>query len=86
MSDLNLHYDQPKYKLAANLRKIFSGIVSGNIKEDIIATIEKNGPYIIKGDSKLMHRLDLLLSRFCEDKRMKLANEKAYNPCYKIIS
>ena len=86
MSGLNLQYDQPKYKLAANLRKIFSGIVSGNIKEEGIASVEKNGPYIIKGDSKLMYKLDLLLSKFCEDKRMKLADEKVYNPCYKIIS
>ena len=31
MSKLNLHYDQPKHELACNLRRMFSGIVYGNI-------------------------------------------------------
>ena len=34
MGSLDLHLDQPKQQLAANLRRAFSGIVAGNVKEE----------------------------------------------------
>ncbi len=40
-----LHRDQPAHELAANLRRAFSGIVTGNVKEYGIQAIEKLGPY-----------------------------------------
>ncbi|HIO61901.1 MAG TPA: DUF3412 domain-containing protein, partial [Deltaproteobacteria bacterium] len=86
MSALNLHYAQPKHELASNLRKMFSGIVSGNIKEDGVLSIEKNGPFQISGDPELMGELDALLSKFCLDRRMKLSRDTEYKPCYKIVA
>ena len=86
MSALNLHYDQPKHELACNLRKMFSGIVSGNIKEEGVLAIEKNGPFQISGDTQLMAKLDALLTTFCHDKRMKLSRDIEYKPCYKIVA
>ena len=86
MGALNLHYEQPKHELACNLRKMFSGIVYGNIKEEGVLSIEKNGPFIIRGDYKLMDKLDALLTSFGQDKRMKISRDIEYNPCYKIVS
>ena len=41
---------QPVHELAANLRRAFSGIVTGNVKEHGIAAIERDGPYELSGD------------------------------------
>ena len=40
MRRLELHRDQPQHLLVANLRRAFSGIVAGNVKEQGIAAIE----------------------------------------------
>ena len=71
--------------LAANLRRVFSGIVSGNVREDTIAAIEANGPFEISGSGRLMQLLDDLLAAFVAQGRMKLASE-AYSPCYRVIT
>jgi len=84
MGSLALHKDQQPYKLAANLRRAFSGIVAGNVKEDGIRTIEKNGVFELRGDADIMQHMDELLRSFVEQQRMKLAGS-AYNPCYHII-
>ena len=84
MSSLYLHSEQPQHELASSLRKIFSGIVSGNIKEEGVLSIEENGPFQITGDHKLMHEMDVLLSSFCRHQRMKLSRDTEYKPCYKI--
>ena len=86
MSVLNLHYEQPKHELACNLRKLFSGIVSGNIKEEGVLSIEKNGPFQISGEKRLMREIDKLLSTFCSQNRMKLSRDIEYKPCYEIVS
>jgi len=83
MSQLNLNLDQPKTQLAANLRKAFSGIVAGNIKEQGVLAVKEKGPFILQGDETLMHRMDKLLMAFVEQGRMKLPGSK-YEPCYKI--
>ena len=85
MSSLALHLDQPADQLAANLRRAFSGIVAGNVKEKGIRAIEHRGPFQIKGDQQLMNLLDQLLQAFVEQGRMKLSGQ-AYNPCYRVIS
>ncbi len=85
MRALALHRDQPVHKLAANLRRAFSGIVAGNVKEPGIRTIEKHGPFEIKGDQKLMSELDKLLASFVADNRMKLHGQD-YTPCYRLVS
>ena len=86
MSALNLHYAQPKHELACNMRKMFSGIVSGNIKEEGVLSIENNGPFQISGDQELMQELDKLLSTFCSQRRMKLSRDTDYKPCYEIVA
>jgi len=83
MAALNLHRDQPRHLLAANLRRAFSGIVAGNVKEDGLREIAKNGPFVIDGDHDIMRALDKLLASFVAQQRMKLPG-KEYVPCYRI--
>ena len=82
---LNLHPDQPKERLAADLRRAFSAIVAGNVKDEGIRQIRKNGVFTIHGEQSLMKRLDELLRAFVEQGRMKLPGS-VYNPCYKVIT
>ncbi|MFQ3281408.1 pyrimidine/purine nucleotide monophosphate nucleosidase domain-containing protein, partial [Reinekea sp.] len=70
--------------LAADLRRAFSGIVAGNVKEQGINLIEEKGPFEIHGDTSILGPLDSLLEAFVEQKRMKLPGS-AYIPCYKVI-
>jgi predicted Rossmann-fold nucleotide-binding protein len=85
MRALALHRDQPAHLLVANLRRAFSGIVAGNVKEHGIAMIEQHGPFEITGDPALMHLMDELLGAFVAQGRMKLPGE-AYKPCYRIVT
>ncbi len=62
MANLKLYPDQPVEILAADLRRAFSGIVAGNVKEVGIRAIEANGPYKIHGDREMMRRMDDLLA------------------------
>lgn len=73
----------PTHELAANLRRIFSGIVSGNVREDVIAEIESRGPFQINGSPDIMQLLDRLLAAFVDQGRMKIAQE-SYTPCYRV--
>lgn len=85
MANLALHNEQPSEQLAANLRRAFSGIVGGNVKEDGIKSIEKYGPFELTGEKPLMEKIDRLLQSFVKQGRMKLPGT-VYTPCYKIIS
>lgn len=84
MKNLQLHKDQEIHLLAANLRRAFSGIVAGNVKEEGILAIEKHGKFAISGDAEIMTPLDDLLASFVEQQRMKLPGSE-YTPCYDII-
>ncbi len=84
MHNLALHKDQPAHVLAANLRRAFSGLVAGNVKEEGITAIERYGLYEISGDQAIMDQLDQLLHAFVKEKRMKLES-KHYRPCYRLI-
>ncbi|AFR02364.1 LOG family protein [Pectobacterium polaris] len=85
MADLNLHPNQPAEELAAALRRAFSGIVAGNVKEVGIQAIEQRGPYKIHGDPQMMKSMDTLLQGFVAQQRMKLPGS-AYIPCYEICA
>ncbi|KFF71025.1 LOG family protein [Pectobacterium brasiliense] len=85
MADLNLHPNQPAEELAAALRRAFSGIVAGNVKEVGIQAIEQRGPYKIHGDPQMMKSMDTLLRGFVAQQRMKLPGS-AYIPCYEICA
>ena len=83
MAALNLNKDQPPQQLAANLRRAFSGIVAGNVKESGIKAIEQHGPFLLNGEPNIMAMMDKLLREFVEQQRMKLPGA-TYVPCYKI--
>ncbi len=84
MANLELHKNQEPHLLAANLRRAFSGIVAGNVKDEGIRAIEENGLFELKGESDIMESMDSLLSSFVARQRMKLPGSK-YAPCYRII-
>ena len=84
MAALDLHHGRKPHELAADLRRAFSGIVAGNVKEDGMRRVEEQGPYQIHGDTDMMQALDALLRGFVEQRRMKIAGE--YKPCYEIVA
>ncbi len=84
MRNLALSKDQENHHLAANLRRAFSGVVAGNVKEDGIRAIEEHGLFELRGDKEIMEPMDALLAEFVKQHRMKLPGTK-YVPCYKII-
>lgn len=83
MRELNINEDLPKHELAANLRRVFSGIVSGNVREDTAEIIDRDGPFEIDGSQRIMALLDDLLAGFVASKRMKISSGE-YQPCYVI--
>ncbi len=83
MAALELSLDQPVHERAANLRRAFSGIVAGNVKEHGIKLIEENGPFEIHADAAVARPLDELLRGFVAERRMKLVGE--YRPSYRIV-
>lgn len=84
MAGLNIHPDLPRHQLAANLRRVFSGIVAGNVHENVAARIKRDGPFEISGSVEIMRLLDELLAAFVAQNRMKLAED--YTPCYRVIT
>ncbi|MNO87063.1 LOG family protein YgdH [compost metagenome] len=85
MASLQLSTALPPHELAANLRRAFSGIVAGNVKEKGVRLIEEYGPYEIHGDTRVMKPLDQLLQAFVKQHRMKLPGGAAYKPCYRVV-
>ena len=83
MRELAIDEDQPAHELASNLRRAFSGIVSGNVREDTAALVDEHGPFEMRGSERIMGLLDELLASFVEQKRMKI-NAGAYVPCYRV--
>jgi len=83
MRELDISEELPAHILAANLRRVFSGIVSGNVREDTAEQIEKHGPFQISGSQRIMDMLDKLLAAFVLQQRMKISG-KDYDPCYVI--
>jgi predicted Rossmann-fold nucleotide-binding protein len=82
MAGLSLSRDQAPHLLAANLRRAFSGIVAGNVKEQGIRAVEQHGPFEIRADASMSAAMDALLQRFVAQGRMKLQGE--YIPCYTL--
>ncbi|PJG82678.1 nucleotide 5'-monophosphate nucleosidase PpnN [Caviibacterium pharyngocola] len=85
MANLDLHLNQAKMDLAANLRCVFSGIVAGNIKPDTQDKIAEFGKFKLQGDPVLMEKVDRVLQDFIQQHRMKLPGGEAYEPCYEIV-
>jgi pyrimidine/purine-5'-nucleotide nucleosidase len=85
MRALRLARDQPVHERAANLRRVFSGIVAGNIKEYGISAIERYGPFELCGEPSIMEQLDRLLRSFVAQRRMKFTGAE-YTPCYRLVA
>lgn len=83
MKDVVINSNLETAELAANLRRVFSGIVAGNVKSSGIKAIRKHGPFIISGEERIMALMDKLLASFVEQQRMKLPGTE-YIPCYKV--
>jgi predicted Rossmann-fold nucleotide-binding protein len=86
MAALEINKGLPLHVLASNLRKMFSGIVAGNVKPDGVRAIRERGPFEISGEADIMESLDNLLTSFVVDDRMKIPGGKAYQPCYQLAS
>ncbi|WP_020209301.1 nucleotide 5'-monophosphate nucleosidase PpnN [Gilvimarinus chinensis] len=84
MRSLQLSRDLDNHQLAANLRRAFSGIVAGNVKEEGIRAIEAHGLFKISGEQCIMQPVDELLKAFQAQGRMKLPGSH-YSPCYEIV-
>jgi hypothetical protein len=84
MASLEIRRGMEPHRLAAELRRAFSGIVAGNVKEHGIRLIEEHGPFEIHGDTDLLRPLDALLGAFARQRRMKLAGD--YQPCYRVVT
>lgn len=85
MRALELSRDLPLHVLASNLRKMFSGIVAGNVKPEGLKAIRELGPFEITGEPEIMESLDAMLASFVDNDRMKLPSGKAYEPCYRLV-
>jgi hypothetical protein len=83
MAQLDLHLEQERCSLAANLRKCFSGIVAGNVKAEGVKLIQQHGPFELTGNPDIMQKMDALLQSFIQQGRMKLPGS-VYSPCYRI--
>ena len=84
MATLRLDRSRPLHRLAADLRRAFSGIVAGNVKEHGLRAVEERGPFELRGDADLMAPLDDLLRAFVEQRRMRLPGVD-YVPCYRVV-
>jgi predicted Rossmann-fold nucleotide-binding protein len=85
MASLRLSRDRPVHRLAADLRRAFSGIVAGNVKEHGIQAVEAHGPFEIRGEPAVMESLDALLRAFVAQRRMRLPGVE-YVPSYRVVS
>jgi len=85
LAALDLTLDPSPAVLVANLRKVFSAIVAGNIKEQGMLAIEEKGPFQLQGDPRLMQLIDRLLVSFVDQQRMKLPLSD-YHACYEIVT
>ncbi len=85
MAAIRLHKDMENHLLAANLRRAFSGIVAGNVKDEGVRAIEKHGLFELSGEEAIMRPIDELLASFVAEQRMKLPGSE-YAPCYRIVN
>jgi hypothetical protein len=85
VASLRLHGDLPAGELVSNLRRAFSAIVTGNVKDRGIRMIREHGPFEIRGDAEIVDRLGRLLEKFAEQGRMKIASD-SYEPCYRVVA
>jgi hypothetical protein len=81
---LRLKRSLPVAELAVEIRRAFSAIVTGNVKDQGIRLIKQHGPFQIHADKELTDALDALLKSFADQGRMKMSGE--YTPCYEVVA
>ncbi|MFW6093573.1 MAG: nucleotide 5'-monophosphate nucleosidase PpnN [Pseudomonadota bacterium] len=84
VASLRLARDLPPHELAVALRRAFSAIVTGNVKDYGIRMIDAHGPFELRGEPELAAALDHLLRQFVDQGRMRLAGQ-CYDPCYRVV-
>ena len=83
MASLHLQREQPVFQLMVELRKAFSGIVAGNVKEFGVRAVAQHGPYKMQGDPVVIESLSHLLQTFVAQGRMKI-DAASYTPCFEL--
>ena len=83
MATLELQHGLPPHELACNLRRAFSGIVAGNVKESGIRAVARHGPFDLHAEPAIAAALETLLQSFIREQRMRLPGTK-YEPCYRV--
>jgi pyrimidine/purine-5'-nucleotide nucleosidase len=86
MAELPLQRDLPPEHLAVNLRRAFSGIVAGNVREAGVRLVQQLGPFELRGDSSIVAALDQLLKDFVRERRMRLSDPANYVPCFRFAA
>jgi predicted Rossmann-fold nucleotide-binding protein len=82
---LRLRRDMEPHQLAVNLRRAFSAIVTGNVKDHGIRMIRELGPFVLHGDQDIIGVLDKVLGEFVTQGRMKLPGAR-YESCYRLAA
>jgi len=82
---LRLTRDMEPHELAVNLRRAFSAIVTGNVKDHGIRMIREHGPFVLHGDRDIIGVLDKVLGEFVTQGRMKLPGAR-YDCCYRLAA
>src|SRR5690606_35842547 len=85
MAALALRRDTPPQLLAANLRRAFSGIVAGNVKEHGRRPIDAPAPRAQHGAPQPTVPLGALLAASVGPKRVELPSGRACTPCYRAV-
>ena len=85
VSSLTLSSSLPTADMAVNLRRLFSAIVAGNVKDAGQRIVRERGPFEIHADPSLLTSLDALLESFVAQGRMKLPGSR-YEPCYRVTA
>lgn len=83
MATLQLHRQQPTNDLVAELRRAFSGLVAGNVKDFGVRAVAEKGPFQLQGEADLVASLGDLLEDFVASGRMKL-DASSYVPCFQL--
>ena len=76
MRNVEIDRALPLHQMAANLRRVFSGIVAGNVKPEGLKAMRQHGHFEIRGEREIMQSLDALLAAFVKDNRMKLPGDE----------
>jgi len=82
---LRLRRDMEPHELALNLRRAFSAIVTGNVKDNGIRMIREHGPFVLHGDRDIIEVLDKVLGEFVAQGRMKLPGSR-YDGCFRLAA